>query len=85
MNSNSNAIFTLCSHLCVGDNVVPLEPKEWGDLAKKLMEAGLQPESIFDLSKAELKEKQMALNFHNRKEERSKTNYQSFHFTKLKT
>ena len=43
MNSNSNAIFTLCSHLCVGDNVVPLEPKEWGDLAKKLMEAGLQP------------------------------------------
>lgn len=57
MNSNSNAIFTLCSHLCVGDNVVPLEPKEWGDFAKKLMEAGLQPESIFDLSKAELKEK----------------------------
>ena len=41
----------------MGDNVVPLEPKEWGDLAKKLMEAGLQPESIFDLSKAELKEK----------------------------
>ena len=55
MNSNSNAIFTLCSHLCVGDNVVLLEPKEWGDLEKKLMEAGLQPESIFYLSKAELK------------------------------
>ena len=24
-NSNSNAIFTLCSHLCVGDNVAPLD------------------------------------------------------------
>ena len=57
MNSNSNAIFTLCSHLCIGDNVAPLEPKEWGDLAKKLMEAGLHPESIFELSKAEFKEK----------------------------
>ena len=38
MNSNSNVIFTLCSHLCIGDNVAPLEPKEWGDLAKKLMD-----------------------------------------------
>ena len=57
MNSNSNAIFTLCSHLCVGDNVAPLEPKEWGDLAKKLIEAGLQPESIFELSKADFKDK----------------------------
>ena len=57
MNSNSNAIFTLCSHLCVGDNVAPLEPKEWGELAKKLIEAELQPESIFELSKAEFKDK----------------------------
>ncbi len=57
MNSNSNAIFTLCSHLCVGDNVAPLEPKEWGELAKKLMEAGLEPESIFELSKGEFKDK----------------------------
>ena len=57
MNSNSNAIFTLCSHLCVGDDVAPLEPKEWGDLAKKLMEAKLQPENIFDLSGAELTER----------------------------
>ena len=57
MNSNSNAIFTLCSHLCVGDDVAPLEPKEWGELAKKLMELGLQPESIFEFSKAEFKDK----------------------------
>ena len=40
---------------------------------------------MWDTVKAELKEKQMVLNFHTRKEERSKTNYQSFHFTKLKT
>lgn len=51
MSQNSNAIITLCSHLCVGENIVPLEPKEWGDLAKKLMQSGLQPENIFDLSK----------------------------------
>lgn len=57
MNLNSNAIFTLCSHLCVGDNVVPLEPKEWGEFAKRLMEVGLQPESIFDFSKADLIDK----------------------------
>lgn len=57
MNSNSNVIFTLCSHLCVGENVAPLEPKEWGDLAKKLVEAGLQPESLFDLTRSEFKDK----------------------------
>ena len=37
MNTNANAIFTLCSHLCIGDNVVPLEPREWGEFAKKLI------------------------------------------------
>ena len=57
MNANSNAIFTLCSHLCIGDNVSPLEPKEWGELAKKLVDANLQPEHILELSRAELKEK----------------------------
>lgn len=57
MHANANAIFTLCSHLCVGDNVAPLEPKEWGELAKKLMDAQLQPESIFQLSKADFRDK----------------------------
>ena len=57
MHANVNAIFTLCSHLCVGDNVAPLEPKEWGELAKKLMDAQLQPESIFQLSKADFRDK----------------------------
>lgn len=57
MNTNANAIFTLCSHLCIGDNVVPLEPKEWGEFAKKLMNAGLQPEDVFQLSRTDLKGK----------------------------
>ena len=51
MNQNSNAIITLCSHLCVGENIVPLEPKEWADLAAKLMQLGLQPKDLFDLSR----------------------------------
>ena len=57
MNLNSNAILTLCSHLCVGDDVIPLEPREWSDLAKQLMDAKLQPGDIFDLSKSEMKER----------------------------
>ena len=28
MNLDSNAILTLCSHVCVGEGVRPLEPKE---------------------------------------------------------
>ena len=38
MNLNAHAIVTLCSHMCVGEGVVPLEPKEWSELAKLLME-----------------------------------------------
>lgn len=57
MKLNSNAIFTLCSHLCVGDNVKPFEPKEWGELATKLINAKLQPEDIFYISKQDFKEK----------------------------
>lgn len=55
MNPNSNAILTLCSHLCVGNGVMPLEPKEWGELAKLLMDASLQPCDIFDLSREDFK------------------------------
>lgn len=54
MNQNSNAIITLCSHLCVGDDVIPLEPKEWGELAQKLLHAKLEPMALFDLSPKEI-------------------------------
>ena len=57
MNQNSEAIVTLCSHLCEGEGVVPLEPKEWGDLAKKMMEQGLHPKCVFELSSRQLAEK----------------------------
>lgn len=54
MNRDSNAIAVLCSHLCVGKGMVPLEPKEWGLLAKRLNDADLVPGDLFDLSKDEL-------------------------------
>ena len=57
MDLNSNAILTLCSHLCVGNNVKPFESKEWSDLAIKLMNAELQPADIFNISRQEFREK----------------------------
>ena len=61
MNQNANAILTLCSHLCVRDGVHPLEPKEWGMLAKKLVEQNLQPSDLFLLSREDfLKRLQMS-------------------------
>ncbi len=56
MNLNAHAIVTLCSHMCVGEGVVPLEPKEWGALAKRLMEKQLQPSDLFGFSETEMKE-----------------------------
>lgn len=56
MNPNSNAILTLCSHLCVGSDVVPLEPKEYGEFAQKLLELGKKPSDIFEMSRSEIAE-----------------------------
>ena len=50
MNSNSNAILTLCSHLCIGDGVAPLEPKEYSEFAKKLLAIGKKPADLFEMS-----------------------------------
>ena len=57
MDQNANAILTLCSHLCVGEGVYPLEPKEWGTLAKKLVEQKLQPCDIFLMSREDFSQK----------------------------
>lgn len=54
MNRNSSAILALCSHLCMGENIVPLEPKEWSEIAKKLMERDMQPAELFDFSSSDL-------------------------------
>lgn len=50
MKQDSNAILTLCSHICVGEGVYPLEPKEYGELAKKLNHAGKSPGDLFSFS-----------------------------------
>lgn len=47
---NSHAIIVLCSHLCKGDGVVPLEPAEWTECAEKLLKAKKQPSDIFYFS-----------------------------------
>lgn len=50
MNQDSNAILTLCSHVCVGEGVQPLEPKEYSNLAQMLNHAGKTPKDLFDFS-----------------------------------
>ncbi len=50
MNQNPNAILTLCSHVCVGEGVRPLEPKEYDNLAQALNQAGKTPKDLFDFS-----------------------------------
>ena len=50
MTQDSNAILTLCSHICVGENVRPFEPKEYSELARMLNRAGKTPKDIFDFS-----------------------------------
>lgn len=54
MSQNSNAIISLCSHLCVGEGITPLEPKEWSELAKNLLDRGFAPENLFDFSKDDI-------------------------------
>ena len=56
MNANSNAILTLCSHLCVGDGVVPLEPKEYSELAQKMLTVGKKPGDLFEMSRKDITE-----------------------------
>ena len=51
MNDRSMAIAILCSHLCVGENVFPLEPKEYNGLASVLASKNLNPEDILSFSK----------------------------------
>lgn len=50
MNQNSQAITVLCSHLCVGENLKPLEPKEWSELAKQMIASKLQPGDLLQFS-----------------------------------
>ena len=51
MNDRSMAIAILCSHLCVGENVFPLEPKEYSGLASVLAGKNLNPEDLLSFGK----------------------------------
>lgn len=44
---NANAIIILCSHLCVGENVKPLEPREWSNVSQNLISEKKQPKDMF--------------------------------------
>lgn len=51
MNQNAEAIAILCSHLCVGNGVKPLEPAEWSKLAQWLMEQKMAPKDLLEFSR----------------------------------
>lgn len=51
MNRNAEAITIFCSHLCATEDVQPFEPKEWGDLAARLMELKYQPGDLLDFER----------------------------------
>ncbi len=51
MNRNAEAITIFCSYLCVTADVRPFEPKEWGDLAARLMNLKYQPGDLLDFEK----------------------------------
>ena len=51
MNRNAEAITIFCSHLCVTEGIVPLEAKEWSNLAEKLLSQQLKPEYLLDFER----------------------------------
>ena len=51
MNERSTAIAVLCSHLCVGEGVTPLEPKEYSSFATLLRSKKIDPEDILRFGK----------------------------------
>ena len=51
MNRNAEAITIFCSHLCAAEGVRPFEPKEWGDLALRLMDLKYQPGDLLDFER----------------------------------
>jgi len=57
MNQNSMAIIALCSHLCKGNNVKPLEPAEWTKLADRMMDNGISPSDLFSYTSDDYKSK----------------------------
>ncbi len=57
MNSNSEMIVILCSRLCMGESIKPLESAEWSKFALRIRDSGLEPKNLSDFSKDELVKK----------------------------
>lgn len=57
MSNNSEAIKIFCSHLCVGDGVLPLEPMEWSELTQLLHMKNLQPSDLLGFSFDEVRDR----------------------------
>lgn len=55
MKPNAEAITIFCSHLCVGEGVSPLEPKEWSALAQRLMAEKLQPADLLEFGREDFR------------------------------
>lgn len=53
MTQDSNAILTLCSHICVGEGIQPLEPREYSELVQLLTRAGKTPGDLFRFTDAD--------------------------------
>lgn len=51
MNQNAEAIAILCSHLCTGEGVKPLESAEWSKLAQWLVEHKMDPKDLLEFSR----------------------------------
>lgn len=47
---NSHAIIVMCSHLCKGMDIVPLEPSEWAVCAERLFQNNKTPNDLFNFS-----------------------------------
>ena len=57
MNQNGMAIAILCSRLCMGEGVKPLEPREWSALANAMRAQKLQPADLLEFSGQDFAEK----------------------------
>ena len=55
MNGNSDAIIILCSHICVGEGIFPLEPSEWSVLAEQMKAGGISPSDFITMSNSDWK------------------------------
>ena len=57
MNENSLAIAVLCSSLCVGSEVKPLDDNEWGSLATLLLQNNLAPRELLEYSETDFQQR----------------------------